>query len=433
MTDLDEQARWGMRYVRNHTASARAEGRDWCRIDVHDVTNKAGAAPSTAEVMIYDEIGFWGTTAQDFAKALADLDVSTINLHINSPGGEVYDGIAILNALRNHDAEVNVSIDGIAASAASFIAMAGDTITMARNSELMIHDASGLVIGGPDDMAEFAARLDQMSNNIASIYAERAGGTVEDWRKAMKNETWYSAQEAVDAGLADKVAEPKGDTGKAKNRFDLSIFNYAGRDKAPAPATSGEPTPTQTPAAASAVGNQENTTKEGSTIVALSDESTATLRQKLGLADDADEATILAAFDEALEERAEPQNITTPQLPEGVVAIDSAQLDELRASAEAGRQARSQQEQEARERIVDQAILDGRIAPVRRDAWLNRLQADPEEATVLNSLEKGLVPVKELGNADNLGNDNTDQPITDSEAAALASMTGLTKEAFLRG
>lgn len=414
-------------FRREYDRQVERADKDWCRI----VVNKAdGGQGASADVMLYDEIGFWGTTAQDFANQLGALDVGTINLHINSPGGEVYDGIAILNALRNHDATVNVTVDGIAASAASFIAMAGDTITMARNSELMIHDASGLVIGGPDDMAEFADRLNTMSDNIASIYAERAGGTVQDWRAAMKAETWYSAQEAVDAGLADKVQAKEPADQDAKNRFDLSIFNYAGRSKAPAPPIAPRNARTDTPAAASADGTKE-TDKEGSTIVAFSDESTATLRQKLGLADDADEATILAAVDEALDERAEPQNTT--QLPEGVVAIDAAQLDELRVHAEAGHQARLQQETDHREQVVNEAVRTGRIAPARREAWLNRLKADPEEEATLNSLEPGLVPVKEVGTAVGLDDDTTDQPINDAEASALARMTGLTKEAFLRG
>lgn len=398
--DIDPRIRWGNRYVRDHVVRPAADGRDWCRITV----NKADATEDTsaADVMLYDEIGFWGTTAQDFVRQVGALDVETLNVKINSPGGEVYDGIAIMNALRDHPATVNVTVDGLAASAASFIAMAGDTITMNHNSEMMIHDASGLVIGGPDDMAEFGAYLNKVSDNIASVYAERAGGTVADWRAVMKAETWYSAQEAVDAGLADRVAEAKSDEEKPSNRFDLSIFNYAGRGHAPAPANM-HGSPSQSPAAADAGGK----TQEGSMIVAFSDESIATLRQKLGIPEDADEGTILSALDEALNERAEPQNIATVEpLPEGVVTIDGTILDSLRADAEAGRQARTQQEREGRERIVDQAIQDGRIAPVRREAWLGRLAADPEEVNTLNSLEKGLVPVAEIGNT-------ADEPPTD--------------------
>jgi hypothetical protein len=122
----------------------------------------------------------------------------------------------------------------VAASAASFIAMGGDEVVMARNSELMIHDAFGMAMGDSNIMRDLADRLDKVSDNIASIYAEKAGGTVEDWRTAMRAETWYSAEEAVAAGLADRVTEKPADTA-ATNRFDYSIFNFAGRAAAPPP------------------------------------------------------------------------------------------------------------------------------------------------------------------------------------------------------
>lgn len=407
--------------VRPPRPGNRADG-DWWRI----VRNADDT--DSVDVLLYDEIGYWGTEAKDFAQQINALDVSTINLRVNSPGGDVYDGIAILNALRAHPAVVNVIVDGIAASAASFIAMAGDTITMARNSEMMIHDARGFAMGNAATMAKIASMLDRTSNNIASIYAERAGGETTDWRAAMKAETWYSAQEAVDAGLADKVDDPKSDDAKPSNRFDLSVFNYAGRTRAPAPQiTAHAEAATQTPAAATADGNTGNP-EEGSTIVAFSDESTATLRQKLGVNDDADETAILAALDEALQERAEPQ--VTNQPPEGVVAIDSAQLEELRNAAEAGRRASERQEREDRERIVDQAITDGRISPARREAWLNRLTADPAEVETLNALEAGLVPVTMLGSARDLDDDQNINPIDEAHASALAAMTGIPKEAF---
>jgi ATP-dependent Clp endopeptidase proteolytic subunit ClpP len=167
----------------------------------------------TVDIAIYDEIGFWGVTASDFVNELKSVDAKNIQLSINSPGGDVFDGLAILNSLRQHPASVNVVIDGVAASAASFIAMAGDTVKMAPQSMMMIHDASGLVVGNSQDMQEMAALLDKTSDNIASVYAQRAGGTQEDWRAAMKAETWYTDQEAVDAGLADEIlsdeAKPK--------------------------------------------------------------------------------------------------------------------------------------------------------------------------------------------------------------------------------
>ena len=201
-------------------------------------TPPAGGDQKVAVFRLYDPIdswgGEWGVSAKEFAAALDALPDTTseIRLHINSPGGEVFEGLAILNALRAHDARVVAVVDGIAASAASFIAVGADELVMAKNSELMIHDAWGLCVGNAQDMRELADRLDHFSNNIASVYADKAQGDVATWRAAMAAETWYSAEEAVKAGLADRV-DTKKDAAKA--RFDLSIFTYAGRDDAPAP------------------------------------------------------------------------------------------------------------------------------------------------------------------------------------------------------
>lgn len=176
---------------------------DWCRIEA-----LAGSASETeADVYIFDEIGYWGTTARDFAAAVADLDVDKMNLHINSPGGDAWDGVAIANVLRRHRARVEVTVDGLAASAASLIAMAGDHITMAASSMMMIHDASGFAWGNAETMNEAAALLDKLSDSYADAYAKRGGGTREQWRETMRAETWYTAEEAVLAGLADEWDE----------------------------------------------------------------------------------------------------------------------------------------------------------------------------------------------------------------------------------
>ena len=207
-------------------AKLRQGRNDWFRIE-----NRA-TDESVADVYIYDEIGYFGVTAADFVGAILDIDAETIALHLNTPGGDVFDGIAIYNALRQHPANIEVTVDALAASAGSFIAMAGDKVVMTKNASLMIHDAHGLAIGNAVDMRELADLLDRQSDNIASIYAERAGGSIEEWRAAMQAETWYSADEAVKAGLADEV---QGAGKGAKNTFDLSIYSYAGRDAAPAP------------------------------------------------------------------------------------------------------------------------------------------------------------------------------------------------------
>jgi ATP-dependent Clp endopeptidase proteolytic subunit ClpP len=193
----------------------------------------------TAVLRLYDPIdswgGDWGVSAKEFAAVLDGLgdDVAKIRLHINSPGGEVFEGIAIMNLLRDHKASVTAVVDGLAASAASFLAASADETIMGRNAELMIHDAWGLAIGNAADMRDLADRLDHLSNNIAAVYAAKAGGTTEDWRAAMIAETWYSAEEAVAAGLADSLNDKPAD--QPKDKFDLSLFQHAGRDDAPAP------------------------------------------------------------------------------------------------------------------------------------------------------------------------------------------------------
>ena len=206
---------------------------DWFRIE-----NKTESA---AEVYIYDEIGYWGTTATAFAETLRELDVDTITLHINSPGGEVWDGVAIYNTLVDHKAKIIVMVDGLAASAASFIAQAGDEVVMQQGSTFMIHDASSAFWGNADEMRRGADVLDKVSDNIAAIYADRAGGTKDEWRTIMKAESWYNAEETVEAGLADRVAKRASDEDEeeekesAENRWNLGLFNYQGRSAAPDP------------------------------------------------------------------------------------------------------------------------------------------------------------------------------------------------------
>lgn len=202
-----------------------------------------------ALIRLYDPIdswgGDWGVSAKEFAAVLDGLDpsINEIRLHINSPGGEVFEAFAVLNMLREHRAKVTTVVDGLAASAASFIAAGGDELVVGQNSEMMIHDAWGLGIGNAADMRELADRLDHLSNNVASIYSAKAGGGVDTWRSAMLAETWYSAEEAVTAGLADRIGG--GSSDQAKDRFDLSAFTYAGRASAPSP-TATAPVPKAT-------------------------------------------------------------------------------------------------------------------------------------------------------------------------------------------
>ncbi len=163
------------------------------------------ADEGTTHIYIYDEIGYWGNTADQFVEELKACNTTQITLHVNSPGGDVFDGMAMMNALRNHSATVRAEVDGVAASAASFIIQGADHVAMMPGSQLMIHDASGLIYGNAEELRKLAEELERCSDSIAGIYADRAGGTVSEWRDRMKETTWYSDQEAVDAGLADEV------------------------------------------------------------------------------------------------------------------------------------------------------------------------------------------------------------------------------------
>lgn len=172
----------------------------------YEIKNAAGEGDTAAEVLVYDEIGYWGITAADFVKDLTGVTAKKMTLRISSPGGEVFDGIAIYNAIKMHPAYVVSQIDGLAASIASLIALAGDEVQIGEHAAMMIHDASGVAIGNAADMTQMAEMLDKASNNIASAYAKKAPAkSTDEWRDAMRDESWFYGQEAVDAGLADKV------------------------------------------------------------------------------------------------------------------------------------------------------------------------------------------------------------------------------------
>lgn len=158
------------------------------------------------KLYVFGVIGGYDNDSADFVQAVHGIDAKAIDVHINSPGGFVFDATAMAEALVAHPADVAVHVDGLAASAASFLAMAGKTIDTAQGSRWMIHDAQGVGIGSPADMREYADLLDAVSDDISGIYAARAGGKPAAWRAAMTATTWYSAQQAVDAGLADRVS-----------------------------------------------------------------------------------------------------------------------------------------------------------------------------------------------------------------------------------
>jgi ATP-dependent protease ClpP protease subunit len=186
---------------------------------------RAEASGKSLSLQIYDVIGAdmfgQGITASMVKASMDDQDdYDDIQVNLNSPGGDAFEGVAIYNVLKNSGKPVCVIVDGIAASAASIVAMAGDTITMGEGSMIMIHEAMALCAGFADDMRQMADTLDTVSASIADIYVSRTKNSKTSVLEMMKAETWMGAKDAVNNGFATAVA------GKAKvsNSFDLSAF-----------------------------------------------------------------------------------------------------------------------------------------------------------------------------------------------------------------
>lgn len=192
-------------FNRQPVPAQEGETKDWYRIVYNE-------AEEEADIYIYNEIGGWGTSAQQFAIDLKAIAAKKLNVRINSPGGSVFEGYAIYNQLvdwgKKHG-EVIVWVDGWAASIASVIAMAGDTINVYENAKLMIHKPWSFAMGTADDMRMEADILDGLQQDILAIYVARSGGDEKTLNRQINNETWFSAKEAVAAGLADNIIANK--------------------------------------------------------------------------------------------------------------------------------------------------------------------------------------------------------------------------------
>ena len=182
----------------------------------YDFQNKA----EVVEISIYDEIGDYGTSAKQFIDDLKSVGSKDITIRMNSVGGSVFDGLAIYNVLRSHRGYVNVKIEGLSASIASIIALAGDDIEMAENGFFMIHNPFGKSMGGADDMRKTADLLDKIKQELINIYANKTQLSEETISSMMDEETWLTSQEAKEMGFIDTITEPI----KVAASFDFSKF-----------------------------------------------------------------------------------------------------------------------------------------------------------------------------------------------------------------
>lgn len=228
MSELKAMQDRYQRFVK-HRQAFDPGAKSWYRLEQKD---------DTAEVYIYDAIGFFGVEAQDFIRDLERITADSITLRINSPGGDVFDGSAIYNALLRHPAKVHVKIDGLAASMASVIALAGDTVEMAENAFYMIHNPWSFVIGDSAAMRKEADILDKITSTAVGIYARNSSLDETEVRAAMDAETWYTAEEAKAAGFIDTIFTGS----QAKAQFNLSVFAHA-PEGISAPPEGADPTP----------------------------------------------------------------------------------------------------------------------------------------------------------------------------------------------
>ena len=343
-------------------------------------------APREAAIHVYGSIGldWWGDGIDPtaFVKAVDALDVDKIRVMVNSPGGDAFGGIAMANALRRHRAHVTVTVDGLAASAASMVAMGGDELVMGRNSMLMIHDASGLCVGNAADMAETAALLGKLSDSYADAYAEKARSDRESMRALMTAETWLTADEAVTAGLADRV-DVKAEA-SATASFDLRSF-YA---SAPAAAAA----PLDPPGRSS----EANPTRKESP---MSDTLKAALRERLGITAELGEDGLMAALDEALAERADTKPEAKAVAPEGTVLVDETAFAELQAKAKRADEAEKAATAQRRDQIIADAKTAGKITPATEDRFRALLDRDEAGTAALIAALQPVVNLTERGDA----------------------------------
>ena len=185
------------------------------------------SASDVTDVYIFNEIGTFGMSAQSFVEEVKEYDGKELAIHINSLGGEVFDGMAIYSIIQRRKAKTTVYIEGIAASIASVIALAADNVIMSENSLLMIHNAWGGTQGDASEMRKQADVLDKITNEIAEIYVKKTNLPYDEVIRLMSEETWLTAEEAVAMGFVDSISEPI----KVAAQYDVSKFKNITEEK----------------------------------------------------------------------------------------------------------------------------------------------------------------------------------------------------------
>lgn len=468
VSDVEAQNRaHGKEPSMSSNANARHESRYWGSAPVpktkveffNAVTTPAPPEDggTVATIRMYGPIdsygGFWGISAKDMGQVLDALpeSVDRIILRINSPGGEVFEGVSILNMLRAHKAKVTAVVDGLAASAASVIAAGADDTVMSPGTQMMVHSPSSIVWGNARDFRKTADVLDTIEASIVEIYTAKAGA--KDWATILSDETWMTSAEAVGQGLADRVAviPDAGEavtTGQEDPDETLVIPDDEIEDSAAArvvrivnrrlPMPVPPPVPS-TPLASGAITSQTirggvitaagtprpaepgtpNTNTEGTDLMA---DLRNTIAQRLGItAENVTDDMVVSALDEALAEQPAP---SAAAVPAGTRIVDEATLAQMQADAAAGRAAREEQIEARRAAVVDSAISDGKIPPARRDHYVALMKADEEgTAEILGALAAGtFVPTAEVGVSGGIAGASDDDALYNQTAPAFGTV-----------
>ena len=389
------------------------------------------------KMLLYGEIG-WEVRASEFVPALDAVTDSHIDLHISSTGGDVFEALTIMNALKEHPATKTVYIDGLAASAASFIAVGiGGEVIMRPGAEMMIHNAQGGAWGDMNDMHAIIERLESASATIADIYAAKTGTDAETWRAAMDAETWFSADEALVAGLVDRV-EAAGEG--VDNRKLAGVSNtvrggrYRRREDAPAPQPAlmnrrgarEEKPMSFIDKLKAALGADPNTSQDDllklvnvavdgfNPEVAVKDNQSEEIATAETANEDEETQEQVAVKDNQSEETATAETESTDAFGD-VVTIDRYVYEDLLKRAATGDASVERDHQMEVAAMVDTAIKAGKVLAARRDALI--AQGLEDTTALKNHLAKlapGTIPVSEKGWVGSVGVD------ADEETAKLA-------------
>ncbi len=205
--------------------NAEAVSRFWGKpLDRPEWYKIEASANDQAEILVYDVIGWPYNDAGDLVRYVNSLGDKDILVRLNTPGGDVFDGMAIFNSLANHKGKVTIRIEALAASMGSVLAMAGKEIQAYSNTMMMIHDPWIYTAGNQYELREMADLLEKISGNMLDVYAGRSKIGKREMKEIMKAETWYTAKEAKEKGFIDTILE----TGKAaKAQFDLTMYTNA--------------------------------------------------------------------------------------------------------------------------------------------------------------------------------------------------------------